>query len=62
MIEEQLDESEVYQVRKQKLVELREQGFNFPNQFHREHYAADITRDYESSSKEELAEKKVKVS
>ncbi len=62
MIEEQLDESEVYQVRKQKLVELREQGFNFPNQFHREHYAVDITRDYESSSKEELAEKKVKVS
>jgi lysyl-tRNA synthetase class 2 len=63
MIEEpiQLDESEVYQIRKQKLTELREQGFNFPNQFHREHLAADITREHEKAAKDELAEKKVKV-
>jgi lysyl-tRNA synthetase class 2 len=62
MIEEQvLDESEVYQIRKQKLAELRSEGFNFPNHFHREHLAADITRDYENASKEELAEKKIPV-
>ena len=62
MIEEQLlDESEVFQVRKQKLSELRGQGFNFPNQFHREHLAADIAKEYEGETKEALAEKKVKL-
>ncbi len=55
MIEEQLDESEVYQVRKQKLADLREQGFNFPNQFRREHLALDIAQQYSTATKEELA-------
>ena len=44
---EQLDESEVYQIRKQKLATLREEGFNFPNQFHRSHLAQIILNDYE---------------
>ena len=61
MIEEQLDESEVYQIRKQKLVELREQGFNFPNQFTRQHLALDLSQQYAEMSKEDLAEKHVKV-
>ena len=61
MIEEQLDESEVYQVRKQKLTDLRNDGFNFPNQFRRQHIAADLTAQYENDSKEELAEKHIKV-
>ena len=61
MIEEQLDESEVYHVRKQKLVGLREQGFNFPNQFRREHLAIDLTSRYGNTSKEDLAEEAVQV-
>ncbi|MDR3441893.1 MAG: lysine--tRNA ligase [Legionella sp.] len=63
MIEEQvehLDESEVYQIRKQKLADLREAGFNYPNEFRREDLAADLARDYTEFDKETLAEKKVK--
>lgn len=61
MIEEQFDESEVYHVRKQKLVELREQGFNFPNQFRREHLAIDLNDRYAQVSKEDLAQEAVQV-
>lgn len=61
MIEEQLDESEVYLIRKQKLVDLREHGFSFPNAFRREHLAADLLAEYAAIEKEQLAERKVKV-
>lgn len=60
MTEEHLDESEVYHIRKQKLVELRTSGFNFPNQFRREHLADMLTKEYAAMDKESLAEKKVK--
>ena len=56
MTEELLDENDVYQVRKQKLVDLRRDGFNFPNQFRREHLAQDLMSQYSGFSKEELAE------
>jgi lysyl-tRNA synthetase class 2 len=59
---EHLDESEVYQIRKQKLVDLRAQGFNFPNEFRREHLATDLLKEYGKEEKEALAEKKVKAS
>ncbi|KTD65685.1 lysine--tRNA ligase [Legionella spiritensis] len=59
--EEHLDESEVYQIRKQKLADLRESGFNFPNQFRRQDLAASLHLQYESASKEELVEQPVKV-
>lgn len=65
MTEEQvdhLDESEVYQIRKQKLVDLRGSGFNFPNEFRREHLAADLLKDYAELEKDTLAEKQVKTS
>lgn len=62
MIEEQLDESEVYHVRKQKLVDLREQGFNFPNQFRREHLAVDLIERYAQKSKDDLVQLAVSVS
>lgn len=62
MTEEHLDESEVYQIRKQKLTELRQAGFNFPNQFRREHLAANLLLDYEAIEKEPLAEQRVKAS
>ncbi len=56
-----LDESEVYQIRKQKLVDLREQGFQFPNQFRREHLADDLCTRYAKFTKDELAQKSIKV-
>ncbi|MCC5791836.1 MAG: lysine--tRNA ligase [Legionellaceae bacterium] len=59
MTDDILDESEVYKIRVQKLAELREEGFNFPNQFRRQHYAADLVTDYDALTKEELAEKAV---
>ncbi|MDX1837347.1 lysine--tRNA ligase [Legionella taurinensis] len=61
MTEEILDESEVYHIRKQKLGELRQQGFNFPNHFHRQHLAAELLKDYDGFEKEALAEQAVKV-
>jgi lysyl-tRNA synthetase class 2 len=65
MIEEQvdhLDESEVYLIRKQKLADLRTQGFNFPNKFRREHLAADLLKEYAELEKETLAQKQIKAS
>lgn len=57
---EHLDESEVYLIRKQKLADLRTTGFNFPNEFRREHLAADLANEYAESEKEMLAEQHVK--
>ncbi len=59
---EHLDESEVYQIRKQKLAELRTQGFNFPNEFRREHLAADLIKKHGEAEKEALMGQHVKVS
>ncbi len=59
MIEDNLDESEIYHIRKQKLADLRSNGFNFPNQFRRQHLALDLINQYSEISKEELADKKV---
>lgn len=61
MTEEILDESEVYHIRKQKLGELRQQGFDFPNHFHRQHLAAELLKDYDGFEKDALAEKPVHV-
>ena len=56
------DESEVLHVRQQKLAELRESGFNFPNQFRREHLADTLMNQYGSRSKEDMAEADIQVS
>lgn len=53
MTEEFLDESEVYRIRKQKLSQLRSEGFDFPNKLERTHNTIDITT--------EMAEQKVEV-
>ncbi|WP_133129541.1 lysine--tRNA ligase [Legionella yabuuchiae] len=58
---EQLDESEVYQIRKQKLVDLRGEGFNYPNQFQRQHLALEVLEQYGDETKETLAEQHAKV-
>ncbi|QDP72857.1 lysine--tRNA ligase [Legionella israelensis] len=60
MTEEHLDESEVYQVRKKKLADLRTQGFRFPNQFRRKNYALDLIEKYGEEEKDSLSEKQVK--
>lgn len=57
-----LDETEVLHVRQQKLADLRESGFNFPNQFRREHLADALMNQYGSCSKEEMAEQDIQVS
>jgi len=56
------DESVVIQIRQQKLAQLREQGFDFPNHFRRDALAADLFAQYGSMDKESLALKKVQVS
>lgn len=61
MTEEYLDETDVYHVRKQKLVDLRQEGFNFPNQFRRQHLAADLMSNYATLAKEELSEQDITV-
>lgn len=60
-IDLELDESEIHQIRKQKLADLRQTGFNFPNEFHREHLAADLLTHYQDETKEGLAEKAIDV-
>lgn len=61
MIDDIEDESEVYQVRKQKLANLRQDGFNFPNKFRRKYLASSLVYQYSEHDKESLAELHVKV-
>jgi len=61
MIEESLDEQDVYQIRKQKLADLRSHGFDFPNHFRREHLAANLLVDYAAVDKETLAAQPITV-
>lgn len=56
MLEEELDESVVYQIRQEKLALLRQEGFNFPNQFKREHLAFALFETHNACNKEKLAE------
>ncbi|MBA2649968.1 MAG: lysine--tRNA ligase [Legionella sp.] len=62
MKEDDLDENEIIQIRKQKLLDLRSAGFNFPNAFRREHEAQDLCAQYGLLEKEDLAEQQVKAS
>ncbi|MDF1678242.1 MAG: lysine--tRNA ligase [Legionellaceae bacterium] len=56
------DVADVYEVRKQKLDALREDGFDFPNAFRRTHLAADLLQTHGEDTKEALAEKAIQVS
>ncbi|HEY9397564.1 MAG TPA: lysine--tRNA ligase [Burkholderiales bacterium] len=49
-----LDENQIIAERRAKLTALREHGNPFPNDFEREHYAADLHTAYGDMSKEEL--------
>lgn len=48
------DAAEVYQVRKQKLSDLRTQGFSFPNAFRRTALAANLMAEHQHQTKEAL--------
>jgi len=61
MNEEVEDLAEIHTVRKQKLVELRQQGFNFPNQFRQTHHAADLHQAYGALSNDDFLIKPVLV-
>lgn len=53
--------AEVYQVRKQKLSDLRSQGFCFPNAFRRKDLACDLNTAYQAHTKESLEQAKIPV-
>jgi lysyl-tRNA synthetase class 2 len=55
------DETQIIAERRAKLAELRAGGTPFPNDFRREHLAADLHRAYDPLSKEELEPKAVPV-
>lgn len=55
------DENKLIAQRREKLNALRENGQAYPNDFRRKHLAADLIKDYDGFSKEELAEKAVPV-
>ncbi len=59
--EEQLDESEVMALRREKLSSMREQGFHFPNHFRRDAYASVLLAAYDNKDKETLAEMAISV-
>lgn len=62
MIEEQLDESTIRQIRRQKLTDLRKEGFDFPNSFRPEHAAADLMKEHQAADKESLEALRLPVS
>ncbi len=59
---EVLDESEVMALRREKLAHLREEGFQFPNHFRRNHYARELLSQHNATDKEQLAIENVSVS
>ncbi len=59
---EQQDENQIVAERRAKLAALREKGIAFPNDFEREHLAADLHGQYDSLENDELKEKSIEVS
>lgn len=57
-----VDLNQQIQQRHQKLVDLRQAGFTYPNQFKREHLAADLFKAHDQTSAEALAENPIAVS
>jgi lysyl-tRNA synthetase, class II len=59
-----LDESEVMHLRREKLTQLREQGFKFPNQFRRSDLASSLHQNFDDKDNERLEslEKRVSIS
>jgi lysyl-tRNA synthetase class 2 len=55
------DESQIIAERRAKLKALREQGVAFPNDFRREHFAAELHEQYGSLTREDLESQPIKV-
>ncbi|HET6756888.1 MAG TPA: lysine--tRNA ligase [Burkholderiales bacterium] len=55
------DDNQVIAERRAKLKALRESGIDFPNNFRREHLAAKLHEQYDSSSREELESQAIQV-
>ena len=60
-VEQPEDINQQIAVRRQKLVELSQQGNPYPNDFHRSHLAADIHTDYDTVDKDTLAANSITV-
>jgi lysyl-tRNA synthetase, class II len=56
------DENQIVAERRAKLAELRRRGGAFPNDFRREHFAADLHREWAALSNDELEAKHIAVS
>lgn len=52
--EQQLDASEVYKIRQEKLAAMRKEGFDFPNQFRQKDKAQDLINAWNEKDKETL--------
>ena len=57
-----LDENQIIAERRAKLADIRKSGNAFPNDFRREHLAADLHRDYDALDNETLQARAVPVS
>jgi len=55
------DENQIIATRRAKLQELRAKGIAFPNDFRREHLAADLHRAYGGMTKEELESRAIRI-
>ena len=56
-----VDENKLIAQRRDKLSKLREQGNAFPNHFRRDSLSANLHKNYDQFTKEELAEKNIRV-
>lgn len=54
-----LSENEIIELRRQKLIELRQQGQAFPNDFRRDSLAGELIANFDTLDKEQLAEKAI---
>lgn len=59
--DELIDDRDVYEIRQQKLADLRAQGFDFPNHFRRSHQAVAIIQQYADVDAERLVAQHVEV-
>ena len=56
------DENQLIALRREKLSEMRDAGIAFPNDFKREHYAADLQKEYVDQEKPWFNDNEVRVS
>ena len=55
------EENNLFEVRKEKLKKLRQQGKDYPNSFRREELAKELIKEYSDLSKEDLESKSIRV-